>query len=115
MDGGDVKGFYEDFGRRVRVAREKAGVTQGQLAARIGLTRSSIANLEAGRQKVLLHALYGICDALDLDPADLMPERRQSKDVDLVKLSEQASSFPADDRAFVLNVVGAVRRSVSAR
>lgn len=111
----DVKRFYEDFGRRVRAAREKAGLTQGQLATRIGLTRSSIANLEAGRQKILLHALYGISDVLALDPAVLLPDREHAQDLDLARLSEQTSSFPADDRAFVLNVVGAARKSVDAR
>ena len=115
MGDDDVKRFYEDVGRRVRAAREKAGLTQGQLATRIGLTRSSIANLEAGRQKILLHALYGLSDVLDLDPAVLLPDRKRAQGLDFARLSEQASGFPADDRAFVLNVVGAARNSVDAQ
>jgi transcriptional regulator with XRE-family HTH domain len=43
-----------DIGKRLRLARETAGVTQLELAEAIGLTRTSIANIEAGRQGLLL-------------------------------------------------------------
>ena len=36
------------IGQRIRLAREAAGVTQLELAEAIGLTRTSIANIEAG-------------------------------------------------------------------
>jgi putative transcriptional regulator len=38
------------FGRNVRVLREERDWTQGDLADRIGLSRPSIANMEAGKQ-----------------------------------------------------------------
>ena len=43
-----------EIGRRIRRARDKAGITQEELAAAVGLSRTSIANLEAGRQGLCL-------------------------------------------------------------
>ncbi|EOD66871.1 helix-turn-helix domain-containing protein [Amycolatopsis vancoresmycina] len=42
--------FATAFGKRLKLARSTAGLTQTQLGELIGLTRSSVANLEAGRQ-----------------------------------------------------------------
>lgn len=39
------------FGASVREARKSCGLRQDELAARLGLTRSSIANIESGRQR----------------------------------------------------------------
>jgi transcriptional regulator with XRE-family HTH domain len=65
--------IYQAFGRQVRSRRNALGWTQDQLAERISLTRGSVANIEAGRQSVLLHQFLDIADALDVPPAQLLP------------------------------------------
>src|SRR5215212_2661083 len=67
------EGLYVGLGALVRARREREGMTQGQLADRIGMTRTSITNIEKGRQKVQLHTLYDIAAALDASPAELLP------------------------------------------
>ena len=54
-------------GSRVREARTAAHLSQEQLAQRIGVTRSSVANLEAGRQDMNLSRIAGILAALGID------------------------------------------------
>jgi transcriptional regulator with XRE-family HTH domain len=66
--------FYIGVGAKVRSARTAAKLSQSMLARRIGFTRSSIANLEAGRQRVALHLFVSIAQALDIEPAKLLPE-----------------------------------------
>jgi transcriptional regulator with XRE-family HTH domain len=66
--------FYVELGRRVRQARERAGLTQDVLAARVSLSRTSVTNIERGRQKVLLHTLCGLAEALGVAPVALLPE-----------------------------------------
>ena len=61
------------FGSRVRELRENRSVTQEELARRVQLSRASITNIEKGRQRVLLHQLVNIADALDAKPSELMP------------------------------------------
>lgn len=45
-----VDDFGVGYGRRLALARTAAGLSQSEFAARLGLTRSSVANIEAGRQ-----------------------------------------------------------------
>ena len=65
--------LYRLFGSRVRALREGKNVTQEELAKRVDLSRTSITNIEKGRQRVLLHQMVEIAQALDAEPAALMP------------------------------------------
>jgi len=44
--------------------REALDITQGDLAKRLHMTRTSLTNIEAGRQRVLLHSVDNIAKAL---------------------------------------------------
>jgi transcriptional regulator with XRE-family HTH domain len=74
----DANVFYAEVGRRIRVARSRAGLTQDALATRVSLSRTSVTNIEKGRQKVLLHTLCGLAAALGVAPADLLPDAAPS-------------------------------------
>lgn len=66
---------YLAFGQAVSIRREQLKMTQAALAARVGMSRASIANIEAGRQSVLLHHACNIAAALGLGSvADLLPK-----------------------------------------
>ena len=67
----EVDRFYATVGSRVRRARAGRGMSQSALARKIGFARSSVANLEAGRQRIALHLLVQIAWALDCQPADV--------------------------------------------
>jgi transcriptional regulator with XRE-family HTH domain len=71
-----VRRFYEEVGRRLRRARTNAGLTQLQVAERVGLSRASIANIEAGRQQFPLHVLILLADALNVSGHELLPNQR---------------------------------------
>jgi transcriptional regulator with XRE-family HTH domain len=53
-------------GSRIRAARGAADLTQEELAAKIGVTRSAVANLEAGRQGLTLMRLGQLAVALEM-------------------------------------------------
>ncbi len=65
--------LYTFFGSRVRALRERRQVTQEELARRVDLSRTSITNIEKGRQRVLLHQIVDLAHALDAKPGDLFP------------------------------------------
>lgn len=69
--------IYKQFGAQVRDRREALGLTQFQLSARIGLTRGSVANIEAGRQSVMFHQFLAIAAALQLAPELLLPAKTE--------------------------------------
>jgi transcriptional regulator with XRE-family HTH domain len=57
----------------IRLKRKPRKMSQGQLAAAVGVSRASIANIEQGRHRIQMHVLYDIAAALDLEPHDLLP------------------------------------------
>lgn len=65
---------YMQTGELIREARKKLGLTQTALAAAVGLTRTSVVNIEGGKQKMLLHTLFDIAHALDVEPPELLPK-----------------------------------------
>jgi len=65
--------FYNYIGNAIREHREQAGLTQEELADRIGMRRSSITSIEMGRQNVLVHSLYSIAEAFNVPINNLLP------------------------------------------
>lgn len=48
-------------------------MSQEAFAKAVGLSRTSITNIERGRQPISLHTLYSMADILSIEPADLLP------------------------------------------
>jgi transcriptional regulator with XRE-family HTH domain len=110
----EIDRFYLELGRRVREARTDAGVTQAHLAEEIQMTRSSVANLEAGRQRVPLHLLFAIADMLSVEPASILPAREPQTHLSLEGLDERSRRpLSAKDRSFLQTALrAAVNRSI---
>ena len=62
---------YVSFGEIVKAHRLKRGWTQADLAARVGLSRTSVTNIEIGRQRVLLSDLFEYARVFDVSPRSL--------------------------------------------
>lgn len=69
-----TEAIYTRLGLAIYDRRERLGLTQAQLARIVGLTGSSIANIESGRQRILLHDVYAFCGAFNVTPQTLMKE-----------------------------------------
>ncbi len=65
--------LYKKLGQQIRQKREAANLTQAQLAERVGVLRTSVTNIEAGRQKAPLHLIYEICAVLQVGIKDILP------------------------------------------
>lgn len=74
-NGTGVEPMYVHIGRKIRRARERCGLTQGELAASIKppLTRAALAGMEAGRQRIMLHVLLDIATACDTTVGRMLP------------------------------------------
>lgn len=62
---------YVLFGEVVREARYERGWNQQELADKMGLSRGSIANIEVGRQRILLSDVFEFAKVLKLKSADI--------------------------------------------
>lgn len=63
--------IQEGFGERLKAAR--GNTPQTVLAEALGVTRSSISNIENGRHRVFLDQVYAAARTLDVDLATLLP------------------------------------------
>lgn len=79
----DERRLYQLVGEKVRNLREakqgtRGRMTQSELAALVGLERTSITNIELGNQKVPLHVLYRIAESLKAPISDVLPSISQT-------------------------------------
>lgn len=65
--------IYRHIGALIKNRRKQLDLTQEQLAARLSMSRASLASIETGRQNVLVHQLYVLSAALGLEPANFLP------------------------------------------
>jgi transcriptional regulator with XRE-family HTH domain len=70
----DKDEIYLKIGKKIRFLRKKNSLKQEVLSQRVGLTRSSISQIEAGKQAVSIHVLYGIGEVLNTKIYDLLPQ-----------------------------------------
>jgi transcriptional regulator with XRE-family HTH domain len=55
-------------------ARAEAGLTQGELARKVGIAQPSISDIEAGKRRLDLVELTDILRALDVPPLQFLRE-----------------------------------------
>ena len=65
--------LYWEVGAAIRRARVDKGLSQQELADLAELQRTSIVNIEGGRQRLPLTTLYDIADALGVQAVALLP------------------------------------------
>lgn len=99
------KSFYEAVGRRIREAR-KGKITQEALASIVSLTRTSIVNIEQGRQQLFVHTLVDIARALHVPVADLIPLSHDGTSEDLPGVLQ---GQPRKVQEWITSAVNAVR------
>jgi transcriptional regulator with XRE-family HTH domain len=75
----DFEELYRELGRRIRQARERnsEGLSQDALAKQLGISRASVVNIEAGRQRAPLHLLWQIAQLLETDLTSLIPRNEE--------------------------------------
>ena len=66
--------LYAAFGELVVAHRRRLrGMTQAELGGQVGLSRTSVTNIERGRQRVSLDTFLRIAAALGVAPENLLP------------------------------------------
>ena len=66
--------LYKKLGQRIKHCREDASLTQAEISDLVGLSRSSIVNIEKGRQHAPLYVIWDLAAALETKLADIIPE-----------------------------------------
>ena len=64
-----------EIGNRIRKYREECGISQVQLAKRLGVSNSRVSNWELGINRPDADTLADICRTLNVSPSDLLNVR----------------------------------------
>lgn len=74
--------IYNIIGGNIRSRRQFISMNQYELAKKVELTRSSIVQIESGKQAITLLTLYKVAEALGLSIYKLLPESISENDFD---------------------------------
>lgn len=95
----------QEIGRRIRLARQAAGLTIVEAAARLEISRSVLNRYETGEGTVSVHIVRSMMDAYDLRMDDVMEMIRQARAPGWWK------QYGISDKDFVALETGAMRSS----
>jgi transcriptional regulator with XRE-family HTH domain len=118
----DFDEIYREVGRKIRQTRENQHLSQDSLAQRLGISRTSMVNIEAGRQRTPLHVLWQIAELLETKltlliptPEELLaPQNQTVLDREMVKqIEEVANGDPATIRVLTGFVTKKLRGNVN--
>ena len=71
--------FYAEMGRRIAKFRNEHSLSQLGLARALDLSRTSVTNIEKGRQPVQAHVLVHISEILGVPLGELIPSAAPAK------------------------------------
>lgn len=67
-----IEPVYRSLGAKIEQLRTTLGWTQDELAEKVCLNRTSVTNIEAGRQRILLHDVDKFATAFNIQPKVLL-------------------------------------------
>ena len=105
-----IADLYTRIGDHLKTIREQRGISQLDLANAVGVTRSSVANVESGRQRIQIHTLIAACQALGCDPADIISRALEGADPLAAVLSRGATQHTARLRRQLLTAQGHINK-----
>lgn len=88
----DVEKFYAELGENIKNYRTKQGYSQDELAKFLDLTRTSVVNIEKGRQRPPLHTVYDLAVFFNVAITDLLPSKDEKQQIDLRKSVKESIS-----------------------
>jgi transcriptional regulator with XRE-family HTH domain len=99
------------YGAKIRSIREMRGLSQGNIAAQIGVTQNSFSKIETDQSKLESRMLLKIADALEVSPIEIVSDQltvSNSNSRKLIKLSlENAETIFILQRDFFEKAIAA--------
>ncbi len=102
---------------RLRIAREQAGISQGQVAKMFGMHRPTISEIEAGRRRVTAEELAEFARTYEVSVTWLMGTEGTDDEIDdRVRLAaRELAKLKSKDLDKVLRLLSTMRQSKASR
>ena len=95
----------ERLGRNIKQCRAALGLTQAQLAERLGMETETLSRFERGKHLPTLKNLLRMAEVLRTSVADLLGEEVQTSSEEATMVTAWLNGLSAADRAFALAVL----------
>lgn len=108
----DNRANKKHLGKRIKMAREMAGLSQGQLAKLMGLHRPSVTEMEAGNRRVTTDELEQIAQHCDVSTTWLLGEREEgtAESAKLQLAARELEKLKPDDLDRLLRLLTTMRQ-----
>ena len=100
---------YYKIGQKVRKYRKAQGLSQEQLAERIGISVTHMSHIETGNTKLSLPVLVDIAEALDVKTDDLLFEVQSARKASFQELTEVLERCTAQQVRIITEIVRATK------
>jgi len=88
------------FGEKLKQSRESKGISQAELARRVGISRAAISRYESGeRTQISAPICVAICNVLEITPKELTDNAYDLRVYANEREAEQAANSSKRDRA----------------
>ena len=107
---------YKLLGQRIRAARNKAGLSQEQLAEMVGLTSQHISHTEVASTKISLPSLVKIANALHVSIDKLLSDSIYDSKAHIADdFQELLNDCDSDELYIILQSAEAIKKSIRTR
>ncbi len=104
---------YVEIGEKIRKYRKEKGISQEELAERVGISVTHMSHIETANTKLSLPVFVSITEALGIKADDLLKANRAECDIIVTEeLSELLSECSERDARIILDVARAAKLSL---
>lgn len=110
----DEKDFFKELGARLSTLRQARGLTQAQVAERIGVSQQTVNSFERGRRRVPVSQLTPLAKLLAISVEELLDQKAAAKTgrrgpaSRLEQQIEQIRRLPKAKQKFVSEILDSV-------
>lgn len=105
--------IYKDIGKKIQKAREEAGLSQEELASRLGYTQAALSNYELGKRRLYLANIEQIARELNkplsyfLEESAVMANaaKGEPQDETISEIIQLLPELPAEERKYLLEYI----------
>lgn len=103
---------YKAIGLRIKAARARKGLTQGNIAGLTGLSTPHISNIETGNTKLGLPTIIHLANVLDVSVDELLCDNiHRSEQIYCNELSDLLKGYSVDELHIISELAKVIKKS----
>ena len=102
---------YYQIGQKIRKYRKAMGISQEQLAEKVGISNTHMSHIETGNTKLSLPVLVELSKALEVRTDDLLFDSPSEKEMSVKELNETLESCTSEEIRIIADMAKALKIS----